>query len=70
MWLLTLIAGFVGGICYKVLLDSLKRIEARIAMLRKPEEHKPASGASFAEPTRAEAIALLEQERVEALNQK
>lgn len=70
MILLGLILGLLGGFYTKAIFVVLKRIEARLALLNNPKETKPDSSASFAEPyTRAEAIAQMEQERVEALNE-
>lgn len=72
MWLLTLIFGLVVGFYSRLVLDTLKRIESRLWLLNKSSEKpKPTSSATFAEPmSRAEVIAMLEQERVDVINQK
>lgn len=72
MWLLGLILGLLTGFYSRELLSVLKRIESRMWLLNKSNEKpKPTSSAAFAEPmTNAEVIAMIEQEKVDALNQR
>lgn len=68
---LTLVLAFMLGFWMREVLVSLKRIIAVLERLRLSEKKKPQQQqTSFAEPmTRAEVVALIEQERVDALNQ-
>ena len=69
MLVLGLILGLLVGFWAKELLVTLKHINTSLRDLRSSEAQKPQNTASFAEPmTRAEAIALMEQERIEAIN--
>lgn len=66
---LTLILAFFTGWYLRELLSTLQRLEARIGILRAPEKQKTQT--SFAEPmTRAEVIGLMEQERIDAINDR
>lgn len=71
MLYLTLLGAFWLGYYLREVLDSLKRLIRSVEALRSAEEKPPRQPTTFAEPmTKAEVIALMEQERVEAMNER
>ncbi len=66
---LVLIGAFFSGWYLRELLTVLKRIETRIALIGKSDKPKTPQTNFGDVMTRAEVIAMMEAERVEAMNQ-
>lgn len=70
IYLLVVLAFFIGYYL-RELMSVLKRIEARLRILNNKsdkKDDKPPAATFVGEMTRAEIVAMIEEERVEAMN--
>ncbi len=68
---LTLILAVWVGYYLREVLDTLKTLVERVEAIRSPEKAKPQQPASFGDVmTKAEVVAMIEQERIEAMNER